>query len=261
MIKTFRPHPGYVRKTDPIHHQIARSMVNIDPTDYLANLYSKYGPELVALREKQKTFYRMITAKGHWPMFDDVEGEVLYLLVKELQPMTILEVGPGSGWSTSWALAALQQNAVGTMWSYDIRSNASTENLGDIPQRYVRTADIRDFVAEIPPQLDMLLWDTDHDPPLAKWAFEVLFPRLRTTGIGMVHDVYGHPTPSHGEAIQTFNYLNSRRIHPWSVSNQFPKQWERLKEIRRAAGIDPNDMIHMCPINTALFFWADPERG
>ena len=104
------------------------------PTDYIISLYGKYVKDLKEVRRQQKWFlirhnntllrrlYRMrLLTTIRWPMLDDVEAEVTYLLIRDRNPKLIMEMSPNGGWSTTWILRALRDNgAGGQLWSYDL---------------------------------------------------------------------------------------------------------------------------------------------
>jgi predicted O-methyltransferase YrrM len=55
---------------------------------------------------------------------DDIEAEITYLLLRELRPAAVVEIGTFHGWSTTWILRALRANDTGHLYSYDLVDHA-----------------------------------------------------------------------------------------------------------------------------------------
>ena len=116
------------------------------------------------------------------------EGQLLYALVRALQPAHVLEIGVFSGVSSLHLLTALQANATGDLLSYDIDPAA-----GDaVPDEFeghwslviddARTAQL--------PAADLIFEDADHS---LEAALDVL-TKIKGQGPRLVvsHDYYSH---------------------------------------------------------------------
>ena len=68
------------------------------------------------MRQKRLDFSR----NGHVAAFGDIEGEIMYLVIRELRPDCIFEISPAAGYSTNYILAALTANGHGCLHSFDI---------------------------------------------------------------------------------------------------------------------------------------------
>jgi predicted O-methyltransferase YrrM len=52
------------------------------------------------------------------------ESELLYLRIRESQPLNVIEIGPACGWSSLVIITALVHNKQGTLYSFDIENKA-----------------------------------------------------------------------------------------------------------------------------------------
>lgn len=88
----------------------------------ISTLYVKYADDLRAVRDQQRKFLldNKETVKAQ---LDDYEAEITYLLLRDLAPEVVVEVGTFRGWSTTWILSALRDNGTGHLYSFDIVDN------------------------------------------------------------------------------------------------------------------------------------------
>lgn len=118
----------------------------------------------------------------------DVEGRILYALIRALQPQTVLEIGSGTGCSTTHAAAALYDNGSGSLTTID-RGNAPVvpENLLDIVD--MRGGDALDYLNEQPDHsIDFLIEDADHSRELCTAIGRIAPFKLASGGILIAHD-------------------------------------------------------------------------
>lgn len=222
-------------------------------TRFMTSLYQHYADELREVREQQRQFYRRISTV----MFDDVEGEWLYLLIRHLGETFIvraLEIGSGSGMSSSWMLRALEKNGNGHLTSLDFRIQTDRNISSNLPiDRWTfLKGDVLYNLDQVPPVLDFLLIDSDHDSPKADNICLKLFPRVRSGGFVGVHDVYAFQTPRHGEAVTVFEYLEKINVHPFTPAKCFSESWEAIQNIRKELQLGEN--IHFSEVNPLLLF-------
>ena len=72
-------------------------------------LYETFADDLMAVRLFQRLLYPLMVETSQriergGPAFSDIESELTYLYIRALTPTTVVEIGSGSGWSTSWML-------------------------------------------------------------------------------------------------------------------------------------------------------------
>lgn len=236
--------------------EVARAVRVLDRSKYIAGLYQTYGQDLVAVREEQRSLYQSLTSRGIWCQFDDIEAELLYLFIREMDAGMAVEIASGPGWSTSWMLQALRAMEAGALRSFDKNCNTPDfvpAKLAKPGWRFVKQ-DIQEVSGALPEQVDFLLVDTDHQPELVDWIIEHIFPLVRSGGRVAVHDVFNLATPVHGEAVQVFRYLEKIGVRPYTVSYCFPRIHAAINKARKAVGIDVDKPIHPWPNNPLLIF-------
>ena len=235
--------------------EVARAVKVLNRSRYIAGLYKTYGQDLVTILNEQRALHDDLTRRGIWCMFDDVEAELLYLFIREMGPSMALEIGSGSGWSTTWMLHALKSTG-GRLLSLDRDNNTPSfvpSGLAGDRWSFFRM-DIRDAARESLAQLDFLLVDTDHQPHVIDWIIEHIFPLVRPGGRIAVHDVFALATPAHGEAVRIFRYLDRIGVRPYTPSRCFPASHRKINGARREAGIDPDNLICPNKVNPLLVF-------
>lgn len=233
------------------NNDIAAAMTIQDRTDYICGLYRKYAKDLLRVRESQRALFPKMVG---WCMFDDLDAEVLYLTVRELQPDVSVEVSCGNGWSTSWNLNALKDNGHGHLLSYDIHDAA----VRSLPTSLVSgrwkffLGDIHKRTADVPAKLDFLMMDSEHTYEFCEWFIAAFFPRVRSGGKIVAHDIFALPHPAHGDAIAVFKYLDKVGIQPYSFVQSFPEIYGKVDAVRREIGI--RDAVFKNEQNSLLLF-------
>jgi len=83
-------------------------------------LYERYADDLKVVTEQMAVHRNTLIDAGYSCDFSDRESEILYLLVREAKPETVVEISPCHGYSTNYILAALTHNQKGALHSYEI---------------------------------------------------------------------------------------------------------------------------------------------
>jgi predicted O-methyltransferase YrrM len=252
-------------------------------TEYVISLYQKYLRDLKAVRLQQQDLYaqkgyywyernracRAIrfalkrlgivfpSKSGMKPQLDDIEAEITYMLIREYQPETVVEISPCGGWSTAWILHALKDNGLGMLHSYDL-INESTKNVP--PElssgRWIFSlGDVTKAVDRIPQSIDYLFIDSDHSAQFAEWYIRNVFPRLKTGNPVSVHDVYHTSSPSsHGsEGALIAQWLQEREIDYFTTARaKSPANFRKLMSEKKRLGIDKP--IQRTRSNPMIFF-------
>ncbi len=230
----------------------------------LASLYSRFGAELRelsrALRRKMSDFHRDLSPIA----FGDIEGEILYLLIRELRPTTVFEISPNAGWSTNYILAALTKNAHGTLHTFELMESMNGQPMEkliranqleslDQARLKVYIGDALKTTETVPGPIDFLLLDSCHDEWFAKWYVEKLLPRCK--GIVMVQDIafIDHLERS-TEASFFWKWMEERGLQPALLGVA-----ERAL-LRNPVRADLPDRRAMRS-NAVLFRWPDYARG
>lgn len=163
-------------------------------------LWDKYSDELAELSAQLAVRFRDMQARGLGTVFGDLEGELLYILIRETKPEIVFEISPNSGYSTNYLLAAVTRNDLGRVESFEliesfdgyptvdvIRGNMidlcdparHRLNLGD-----ARIEALRRLEDGVP---SFTLLDSCHDDFFAEFYVKALLPRL--TGTVVVQDI------------------------------------------------------------------------
>lgn len=221
-------------------------------TNLMKNLYQEFGEDLARVQTYQRGFYQTLT----FPMFDDVEAEWLYLLVRHLDsfgPVNALEIGPCSGWSTSWILRALADAKRGFLLSVDPQDAAAEKLPEDLKEYWdFYHGPVEEFYESLPLELDFLLIDSNHNSPAVESILENLLPRVRPGGFVCIHDIYMLATPAQGEALAIFKYLKSIKANPFTPSKVFAQSFNAIERVREEVGLGRH--IHSHDTNPALFY-------
>lgn len=162
------------------------------------NLYSKYDAELRHLAFALRDKYHEMQRRGYGTTFGDVEGELMYMIVREMKPDRAFEISPNAGWSTNYILAALTANEKGTLHSFELltelngRPTAAVIRENQHPdwdqQRLdIHIGDARETVPRVDGSIDFLLLDSCHEEWFARWYAAQVFPRVE--GVVMVQDI------------------------------------------------------------------------
>lgn len=142
--------------------------------------------------------FHAMQRRGHGTIFGDVEGELMYLLIRETQPDIAFEISPNAGWSTNYILAALTANQKGTLHSFELLTKLKGKPIEEVirtnqhpewdQNRFVlHVGDARQTVPLVPGTVDFLLIDSCHEDWFAEWYIQTVFPRVN--GPAIVQDI------------------------------------------------------------------------
>ena len=168
--------------------------MQLDFTD----LYRKYDNELRQVARRLREQYHFMQRQGYGTTFGDVEGELMYMLIREIQPEIAFEISPNVGWSTNYILAALTANGKGILHSFEllptikgrpteqvIRSNQCPQ--WDQQRLIIHIGDARQTVPRVDGTINFLLIDSCHEDWFAEWYITTVFPRVN--GSVIVQDI------------------------------------------------------------------------
>jgi len=216
-------------------------VISTGRVEYVSALYRKYGTELATVIAQQREF--LAASKGSvTPQLDDLEAEITYLLVRELRPAQVVEIGTFYGWSTTWLLSALRDNGAGHLHSFDmvdhVRSTVPAELAAD---RWTFTqGDIKERLDQLPASTDYLFVDADHGKRFGEWYTANLFPRMASGTPTSVHDVYhGRNARIWHEGRVVVGWLAERSVPHFTVARRnSPAAFAAVNEVRRELGIE-----------------------
>lgn len=160
------------------------------------------------------------TYLGYWPGGSvwQVEGQILYALVRAIRPDRILECGTAYGCSATHMLSALKKNRHGKLVSVTLEAEASRIP-DDLRKRWtlVQGTTAQDYL-DANGGFDMVFEDTDHTVPTTS----AILSRIK--GMSGIQTVLSHDI-----------------CHPWS-GYAMRQAWDTVfGEAYRAYDIEPSD--------------------
>ncbi|WTU53405.1 class I SAM-dependent methyltransferase [Streptomyces sp. NBC_00057] len=210
------------------------------PIEYIGELYEKYADSLGKVRDTQRDLLRE-RGSSMKAQLDDLEAEITYLMLRELRPEKVVEIGTFYGWSTMWILSALRDNGTGHLYSFDIVDNV-VHNVPDELSRGRWTftrGDARTNLPKIPSDVDYLFIDADHGARFARWYIENLFPAVPPKTFTSVHDVYhGRRPKPFSEGSVLVKWLAEQNVDFFTPSTAKAPQVEaRLSAVKKRVGL------------------------
>ena len=126
-----------------------------------------------------------------WPCGSiwEIEGQVLYALVRMLKPKNVVEIGTFHGCSATHIASALVANGAGKLYAVDPAYNG-----GQIPEPYLdriqkRAMTHKEFAETTRLQsIDMLFEDGAHAEQTTFEAIDMLMPKMSEDAAVVVHD-------------------------------------------------------------------------
>ncbi|KAA6214839.1 class I SAM-dependent methyltransferase [Streptomyces albofaciens JCM 4342] len=224
-------------------------------TDHIRTLYQKYEKDLRAVRDAQRQFLRD-RGKSMKAQLDDYEAEITYLLLRDLRPDVVVEIGTFYGWSTMWILSALRDNEAGHLHSFDIVDNVVRNVPAELSEgRWTFTkGDVREHLGKVPADVDYLFIDADHGARFAHWYIDNLFPAVPPHTPTSVHDVFhGRRPKPFSEGSVIVKWLAENDIDFFTASTaKAPEVVRELAEFKAGLGLD--EPVRDSDHNPMIFF-------
>ncbi|GAA2870763.1 hypothetical protein GCM10010472_30120 [Pseudonocardia halophobica] len=213
-------------------------MISTGGVDFVAGLYRRYAADLVEVVAQQRALAADDRVR---PGLDDLEAEITYLLLRQLRPEHVVEIGTSRGWTTSWLLSALRDNGCGRLVSFrrTRRPSAVPPELAE-DRWTVYTGDVRARLEALPETTDFLLLDATHTARFGRWYVRTVFPRLASgTPVG-VHEVYrGRSAWVRHEGGVVLDWLAERDVPHFTVApRRVPQTFAALLDLRRELGVE-----------------------
>jgi predicted O-methyltransferase YrrM len=121
----------------------------------------------------------------------DVEGRIIYALIRALKPVNVVEIGSGTGCSTTHIASALSHNyplAVGSISTID---RGNTPQIPDDVIAFVTifSGDAIEWLQQQPDNsIDFMLEDADHSEAMCYRVGELAKTKLAPGGVLLAHD-------------------------------------------------------------------------
>ena len=165
--------------------------------------------------------YHTMQQKGYSAGISDVEGELLYTLIRETKPAIVFEISPDAGWSTNYILAALTSNNHGLLHTFEVRDKTrgkptehvireNQHHLWDKQRLTVHIGDAREIVTQVSEPINFLFIDSCHEDWFADWYATTLFPRVK--GLAMIEDIaFSDQLEPSSEADYMWNWISTQQ--------------------------------------------------
>ena len=230
-----------------------------DPASHLKVLYAKYANDLKVVRQEIGRALDSTDLKGTFggdngmpkAMLYDVESEINYLRIRESRPLHVLEMSPACGYSTLWLLAAIRDNSIGHLYSFDINDCAvkTLPTSWQDPKWWTFTKGdaSKAFASGSWPVFDFIFIDSEHTADFARGYTRFLLDAIRNTKAipVSVHDIYGMtcsldstPTPE-GVVVLEWLAYSQRGSNVFTPSPaKEPALWNTISKIRKEHSIE-----------------------
>jgi predicted O-methyltransferase YrrM len=131
--------------------------------------------------------------EGFEHRFDPDSSAVMYSLIRQYKPVSVLAIGCWLGGSTCVIMSALQKNKkdfnyVASELLDDKREETRKNVLSKCNQAPILVGDIMENLDSVPKKLDFLFIDTNHDREVTQWIVDNIFPRVQKGALIAIHD-------------------------------------------------------------------------
>lgn len=160
---------------------------------------------------KLKSFEQRLKKNGLYTgTVNEMQGLLIYAMIRALKPDTVLETGVASGLSSSCILLALDKNKKGELYSIDLPWEEDSESFAwatMIPKGCVsgwlipdklryrwilklgRSCDVMPSLLTELKGVDIFLHDSDHSYECMIFEYEKAWPYIRQGGVLLSHDI------------------------------------------------------------------------
>lgn len=189
----------------------------------IAEAVCRYGQELDAIR----WWARFRNEPAFFPetgMYDWIEAQILYLLIRSTKPQVVVEISPNYGYSTGFILLAMNRNNRGRLYSFDLEEKFYQHALRNFARVGIDTSrqqflagDVREVYEHVlPDKVDLLFMDSNHSYAFARWYIANLLPRVVEGGLIHAHDVLRYGVRPHlgdeGEGRALWEFIQQQQI-------------------------------------------------
>jgi predicted O-methyltransferase YrrM len=150
-------------------------------------------------------------------------GIILRDLVMFRRPNTVVEIGTGQGYSTTWILRGLNENKNGEVITFDeVNRSPYAWDAEGIPTDRVRTFEgtFSDMEKLLPAHIEMVFHDAGHWFEHVEKDLGLVIPRMHKGGLVLVHDVI-------------YSFDMGERLKKWFESKE---DWT-YREIKNGCGL------------------------
>lgn len=168
--------------------------------------------EIVKIWNDNKEFFNFDNEKAHQSyrgMYQKVESEFLFSLIKDIKPSKIIEISPNAGWTSHIMLKALKlSESRSQLLSFDLLGESEFLDYddGNISRKLV-IGDVKETITEqMIDGCDFLFMDSMHTEEFSKWYCETIISKLKKDTLILIHDWEGKEGDVDGEFVGVIKY-------------------------------------------------------
>jgi predicted O-methyltransferase YrrM len=203
-------------------------MVKMISRKFIEEILTKYAGEIKNFSyELACRAARDNQINGHG-VFSDVEGIVLYCLIRHFKPKLFFEISPDTGMSTNYIIQAIGKNRTGKVIGFEleekkpqgslkptlqvIKENAVSPQLVDKYYELVIGDATKTCSVEKYGKPDAVLIDSCHDSWFADWYLKKIIPNVKK--FSFIQDIsYEHRREGSTEAEVVIQYLEKKDLN------------------------------------------------
>jgi len=236
-------------------------------TKKIIDLYIKYKNELQEVGDAIRSFLDENNEKGFTAQCSDIECEMTYMFLRELNPNNVVEFSPCQGYSSIWILHALNKNNNGYLFSFDLIDDSSKfipSYLG--ARRIFFKGDVKLNISKFPKSIDYVFIDSDHGGEFCDWYIKNIFPLIRSGIYISVHDVVRRKTKNgnilFGEGRRMLSWFKENNVKYFSVGlkndigdlDMIDPHAREIIDIYRKTNLKTVNVYGKIQRNSAVFF-------
>lgn len=142
-------------------------------------------------------------------MYDIVETQFLYSVIRNVKPSKIIEIGPNMGWTSYVMLEAMKANEnKSELISFDLIDNSlCLDRNGDKISRRLIVGDVKETITDyMINNADFVFIDAEHTEDFSRWYCNRILNNIKKDTIIFIHDWEGKEGDKDGEFFGVIKY-------------------------------------------------------
>lgn len=193
----------------------------------LIQIINKYYHEFSQFSYELSKKYHKDNQKNNKGAFGDLEGLIIYGLIREYKPKIIFEISPDTGMSTNYILQAVSKNSFGKVYGFEIEKtkykNPSLPTLKAIKTNQIDPTLVDKYynliIGDATKECnlmkfgnpDIILIDSCHDKWFSEWYVDKLLPNVNYFSI--LQDIsFSHMIELSTEADYVVDSINNKNF-------------------------------------------------
>lgn len=169
--------------------------------EFMDEAVTRYGQETERLRFLPENRYnaQIFPTIGQYDWFS---GQMLYCLIRHLQPGRVIEVSTSSGYSSLFSSLALKANGRGRLETFELTPSSAAAAQANFDRYGVKdfvrlwVGDARETAVTLlnerrqqPPALEILFLDSEHSEEFARSYLDLFLPDAHPDSLFHMHDI------------------------------------------------------------------------